>query len=83
MPMHAGLRDKDFRCFVRGKQNVIVCGIRVFREFIWSQITSEMVTAAGGYVYRSTDFFILNIAAGNWEDLRAKSEFAEFACHRI
>src|SRR5690625_1409514 len=42
-----------------------------------------MIASAGCDVHRSENFFVLNIASGDWEDLCAKTEFAESSGKRI
>src|SRR5215471_12138935 len=59
MPVHADLRDIDFRCLVWREQDIIVRRVFLIREFCGRQVTAEMIAPPGRDVYCSKDFFIL------------------------
>ena len=46
-------------------------------------MTAEMIAAAGGDVHRAEHLFVLDVAAGDGQILRAETEFADLAGDRI
>ena len=80
---HPGLGHQDPGRLLRGKKDVVMGGIFVVGKILRGQRAPEMVAAAGGDMDCAADFFILDIAAGEGEDLRAEAELAELAGHRV
>ena len=58
-------------------------GVLPLRKTIGREFAAEMIAAAGGHVHRAEDLFVLDVAPGDREVLRAKAEFAQLAGHRI
>jgi len=77
--MEADLGDEDFGSFVGREKDIVVGRVLVVGEFVRGERASEMVAAASGHMDGAADFLILDVTAGNGEDLGAKAEFAEFA----
>ncbi len=68
---------------VRGEKDVVVSRVLVVREFLRRQTAAEMVTASGRDMDGAADFFILNVAAGERQNLRAKPELTQLTRDRI
>jgi len=47
------------------------------------QIAAQMIAPPRGHMQRPEDLFILDVAPGDRQFLRAEAQFAEFARHRI
>ncbi len=81
--IEANLWGANFWVFIGRKENVIVGGIFPVDKVLWQNVTPQMVTATSGEVECAQNFLILDICAGERQDLRTKAQLAQITDGRI
>ena len=77
--LHADLGDFDLGRLRGREKDVVVGGVLRVLEELGDEMAAEMVAAAGGDVHGAEHFFVLDVAAGDGQVLRAEAEFADLA----